>query len=58
MYKKFKLDPTGSAVPDMIMQVKDESGASINPKYIPFDESNTDMMGDDANFPTNFSTTQ
>ncbi len=44
MYKKFKLDPTGSAVPNMIMQVKDKSGASINPKYIPFDESNADYQ--------------
>ena len=44
MYKKFKIDPTGSAVPDMIMQVKDKSGASINPKFIPFDESNTDYQ--------------
>ena len=44
MYKKFKLDPNGSAVTDIIMKIKDESGASITPIFIPFDESNTDYQ--------------
>ena len=44
MYKKFKLDPNGSAVTDMIMQIKDKSGASITPMFIPFDEANTNYQ--------------
>ena len=44
MYKKFKLDPNGSAVTDMIMQIKDKSGALITPMFIPFDEANTDYQ--------------
>ena len=44
MYKKFKLDPNGSAVTDMIMQIKDADGNSITPKFIPFDEANSDYQ--------------
>tara|TARA_B100000214_G_C23471134_1_gene402764 strand:- start:17 stop:196 length:180 start_codon:yes stop_codon:yes gene_type:complete len=44
MYKKFKLDPNGSAVTNMINQIKDKDGNSITPKTIPFDEANSDYQ--------------
>tara|TARA_R100001510_G_scaffold1567_1_gene1219 strand:- start:138 stop:326 length:189 start_codon:yes stop_codon:yes gene_type:complete len=44
MYKNYKLDPNGDVVDDMIMKIKDESGASITPIFIPFDEANTDYQ--------------
>ena len=44
MYKKYKLDPNGDVVDDMIMKIKDESGASITPIFIPFDEANTEYQ--------------
>ena len=44
MYKKYKLDPNGNTVDDMIMKIKDKSGASITPIFIPFDEANTDYQ--------------
>ena len=44
MYKKYKLDPNGDIVDDMIMKIKDKSGASITPIFIPFDEANTDYQ--------------
>tara|TARA_B100000131_G_scaffold34925_1_gene32055 strand:- start:562 stop:741 length:180 start_codon:yes stop_codon:yes gene_type:complete len=44
MYKKFKLDPNGSAVTNMINQIKDKDGNSITPKTIPFDEANIDYQ--------------
>jgi len=44
MYKKFKLDPNGSAVTNMINQIEDKDGNPITIKTIPFDEANTDYQ--------------
>jgi|TARA_R100000149_G_C5829286_1_gene105483 hypothetical protein len=42
MYKQFKGGLDDSVITNMIMQIKDKDGNSITPKFIPFDEENTD----------------
>ena len=42
MYKQVKGGLDDSILTDIIMQIKDEDGNSITPRFIPFDEGNTD----------------
>ena len=42
MYKQFKGGLDDSVITNMIMQIKDKDGNSITPRFIPFDEGNTD----------------
>jgi len=44
MYKQFKGGMDDSVVTDIIMQIKDADGNSITPRFIPFDEANTDYQ--------------
>ena len=42
MYKQVKGGLDDSILTDIIMQIKDADGNSITPRFIPFDEGNTD----------------
>tara|TARA_B100001248_G_C27336508_1_gene434103 strand:+ start:988 stop:1170 length:183 start_codon:yes stop_codon:yes gene_type:complete len=44
MYKQYKGGMDDSVITDMIMQIKDADGNSITPRFIPFDEANTDYQ--------------
>ena len=44
MYKQFKGGMDDSVITNMIMQIKDADGNSITPRFIPFDEANTDYQ--------------
>ena len=44
MYKQFKGGMDNSVITNMIMQIKDADGNSITPRFIPFDEANTDYQ--------------
>ena len=44
MYKQFKGGMDDSVITDMIMQIKDADGNPITPRFIPFDEANTDYQ--------------
>ena len=44
MYKQYKGGMDDSVITNMIMQIKDANGNSITPRFIPFDEANTDYQ--------------
>ena len=44
MYKQFKGGMDDSVITNMIMQIKDADGNSITPRFIPFEEANTDYQ--------------
>ena len=44
MYKQFKGGMDDSVITNMIMQIKDADGNSITPRFIPFDEANSDYQ--------------
>tara|TARA_R100000781_G_scaffold95788_1_gene59899 strand:- start:34 stop:216 length:183 start_codon:yes stop_codon:yes gene_type:complete len=44
MYKQFKDSMNDSIITNMIMQIKDVDGNAITPRFIPFDEGNTDYQ--------------